>query len=311
MLTKLLDILPAWLHPRYPLVAKETRHLRSVDYRILQLGNLLHAALKGSTILIGILLMVFVVAGQQLAGFILYPFTIVISGSVVIVGELLFLRVLASIPPQVGDFIAGERERRTWDTLLSTPIPRYQIIVAKFSAIFWNNIHALWPLMLGRSIMIALLFVEHIALTTGEVPIQLGDAALMLVVGLIVCVAPLAELGSVAGIGLLASMRTTNRIHVSLLVWLYWTLYRAGAALAMGSGVTFSTQQVSEQLGLIVVPHWTLYYIWIDTPYRDQAHLLQMGGGFYLILPLILCIMCLVLTIRFVQYQDILLSQTN
>ncbi|PJF39008.1 MAG: hypothetical protein CUN55_15615, partial [Phototrophicales bacterium] len=164
MQEKLLNTLPAWLHPRYPLVAKEIRHLRLIDYRLMQLGYILRMFLRGSSVLLLIIIAIFGIAGTQLGGFILYPFTVFVVVVVIIVGELLFWRVLFSIPFQASDAILGERVRKTWETLLSTPIPRHHIILSKFSALFWNHVYALWPLLVGRCVVIGLLLVEYVTL---------------------------------------------------------------------------------------------------------------------------------------------------
>ncbi len=304
MLTKLIDHLPAWLHPRFPLVAKETRYLWAVDFRILQFGDFLSLLIRGSRFIPFMIVVAFLVADIQLLGFLLFPFVIIISTSIILIGELLFWRVMISIPSQASDFIAGERERGTWETLLSTPIPRHQIILSKFSAAFWNNAHALWPLVIGRYVMMVLWLVEGLSLGSLQQTTRPQDVGLLFIIGVLFCLTPLIEIGSNAGVGLMASLLSTNRLQIHLGIWFYWLIFRVGAAFAMVGSFSLEGQAANQQLGMVLFPHWTLFAIWLNTAHEQFIGLLVVGGGLYIGLPIVLCIMSLALTIRFVQYQN-------
>lgn len=301
------NFLPDWIHPRFPLVAKEIRHFHDIDFRITQFGDALRPLLRTSFLfsLFGFSA-IFVVSGPTLFGFILFPLTVIIGVIAVIGGSFLYWRVLLSVPPQISQMIIGEWEHGTWETLLSTPILRHQIILSKFSAIFWNNVHALWPLLLLRLIFAVLLLIEHLLLTNANRVISAEQFGTMLLIGTTFWLTPLIEIAGMAGVGLLLSVVISNRVQITLVIWLYWLMYRLVALVILLPHVQPQTDVASIVVGLFAIPHWTLLQLWISVPIPERGDLLIYGSSLYVGCPLLLCIISLALTIRFVQYRGIL-----
>jgi ABC-type transport system involved in multi-copper enzyme maturation permease subunit len=301
MIERLIDTLPNWLHPRFPLVANELRAYRRLDIRIEQLGQRLLSVSPGFTILVLMAAGGAIITGPRLFGFLLFPVTVVMVPFMLVLSELLLLRGAVSIPPLSAQMIAREIENGTWEPLLSTPLPRYQILLSKFSALLWNNAHIVWPIIVMRILAVCLILVEGFTLELDAIYTQSPFGLLAL--GTLIIVQPLIELAVFAAVGLLLSLVAISSQQASGLAWGVWLFYRLGAGLMLTTSTLTITLSTLPALALMTgAPHASVVVVWLEQE-PDLARYIITIGATYSLAPLLVGILSLVVLLGMVQYR--------
>lgn len=305
MIERLIDTLPTCLHPRFPLVANELRAYRRLDIRIAQLSQRFVIASRSLSIILMLAVGGAVLVGPRLFGFLLFPVTVVVVPLALVVSELLLLRSILSIPSLSAQMIAGEIEQGTWDPLLSTPLPRYQIILSKFSALLWNSAHVFAPLLGLRVIAVSLILVEGLTLEYAPVAGQSGLVVTALCV--LIVVLPLVELTFAAATGLLMSFIALSSRQANGLAWSAWLFYRLGSGIRLATLLTTLRLETLPFVAVMVTaPHLLIVANWVQLDLVAQlGHYSMAIGLLYGVVPVLLGIISLVVVVAMVQYQSI------
>lgn len=282
----LLKFLPVWAHPRFPLVANALRH-EAGDLGTLDNRRDLRFAVGLINLFLLVGMLIFLLGWGSVFGYLLTVLGIMVVALVVIGIEFLLVRILVSIPAQTSRMIAGEMENGTWEILLSTPLPRYQVILSKFAALFWGAEPVLMPLVMLRGMIVLYVCVERGAfLEKGQ---SLGMMAARLGVGLLVAVMPLVELGGLGSINLGLAMLSGSNRNAVVMNWGAWGIWRGGMAvffslLMMGAGL----QGLMIVVWVALFPQWLVMLFWVMA---DEGHLETLAMGVsvgYIGIPLLL-----------------------
>ncbi len=121
---------------------------------------------------------------------------------------MVFLFVPILVAPQ----IAGERERRTWDDIMLTPLTSRELVEGKLlGGLYWVGLLLLsWAPFVGVS-----LFLPRVVNPGNNPPLTLNDLIIVILMLLVVAVTAWA----VAGLTLLRSMLTTRTFRAMAQVW--------------------------------------------------------------------------------------------
>lgn len=304
---RLLNLLPDWAHPRFPLVANELRQYTEIDFQIQKTSQSLRTLFSALDFVLLISATLILFGGGKLFGFFTLPLVFIAAPFVFILSEVLFTRLILGAPSQTSQMIAGEMERGTWDIILSTSLPRYQIILSKFAALGWNSEPALVPILVVRVLFMGLVVVERFVLHTGV--IDFVDVVVIGLSGILVALIPMFELVAFWGIGLLISTLASSPWNANVLSRSTWIVYRAfTAAVFMLMYVGYSAGELQITyilLPLIIVPQWGQVLVWLVLPTTgaSAANIGAYGvafGGLYVILPLSIGVLSLIATTRLV-----------
>jgi ABC-type transport system involved in multi-copper enzyme maturation permease subunit len=304
---RLLNLLPDWAHPRFPLVANELRQYTDIDFRIKKTSEQLRTLFSALDLVLLISAVLIVIGGGRLFGLFTLPIILFAVPFVFILSEVLFTRLILGAPSQTSQMIAGEIERGTWDIILSTSLPRYQIILSKFVALGWNSEPALVPIIVVRVLFMGLLVVERFVLDMQAFDVV--DVFVIGVAGFLVALMPIFELVAFWGVGLLISAVASSPWNANVLIRSTWVVYRAfTAVIFMLLYVGYSAGELEITyilLPLMIVPQWGQILIWLILP-TAAAGSSELGaygaafGGIYIVLPLCMGILALLATTRFV-----------
>lgn len=294
---------PNWMHPRFPLVANEVRTFRPVDFRIVQLSTrfLAVAPIISALLFLGVLGSI--LADGKLFGFLLFPVAVLVVPANLVFAEFLRLRVLVSIPSHSAQMIAGEIERGTWDPLLTTPIPRHHIILSKFSAILWNNSHAIGSMLIAQGVIAAFVLTEGLIL--GAESFSAHSLPILLLISLLIIFLPFFEIMAVAAMGLLISLLMGAPTPSNTFTWGAWLTYRICTGLFFLVAMVGTPKGILVWLGLSLgLPYWLHLYVWVESgSLADLEQFSLLISILYLLLPSLLTMISLALTIGMVQYQ--------
>ncbi len=293
--------LPVWAHPRFPLVANELRQFSAIDVRIWQFTERTRFIVP---VLVGLLFFscaLISTTGENIFGYLLFPLVVAMAPPAIIVSEILFTRLIISTPARASHMIVGEFERRTWESILSTPLPRYQIVMSKFAALMWNAEHALMPVITLRIILIGFIVIVRLAFD------QFGDENLVLLIllGVLVGLMPLFEIYLLSGVGLLVSSRAGSSWYAGLINRSLWMFYRGLTS------VVFVLLYTRSDTGLLLTlatlasfPHWLHLVLFIIVPENPDVYL-RVFGSIYVLGPVVTGTIGLLLTVRFAQSQRV------
>jgi hypothetical protein len=283
-----LNLLPDWAHPRFPLVANELRQYNTLDYRIIGFRNQTRTATSIINILLFIILgLLLITGGRALFGYLLFPFVVIIGPLLILLGEMLLVRTILGIPAQTGRMIAGEITRGTWETILSTPLPRHHLVLSKLAAQFWNAEIVLTPIIITRLLVIGFVTLEGLAFET--IPLTWRSIAVFGAAGIAVALAPALEIFAFNSIGLLNSLRASSLWNATMATWIAVGLYRALV------GTTFALWFVDPAANwllvlfmLIVFPHWLQVLIWVLLLIDGSlASFAPLFGVLYVVVPIL------------------------
>lgn len=292
--------LPKWAHPRFPLVANELRRYSPVNVHVVQVRQDFSHILSILNRFFLISTLIILIGGGPVFGFFLLVLTFMLSPVLFMVSEILYTRVLVSIPAQTSEMIAGEIERGTWDIVLATPLPRYQIIFSKFAALFWNAQPALGPILLSRFLLIAYLTTERNIIAKQRFTFE--EISTLGLVGLLIVFVPLLELWAFSNAGMLISTLTTSTWNSNILSWGAWIFYRTCAAMIFALAYASTDAETLVLLMLIIIfPHWTLLLFWLLLR-GDASSFLMAFGAIYLVVPAIIGLAGLALTITLIKH---------
>lgn len=301
-LMKSMNTLPVWTHPRFPLVANELRRYNALDFRIAQISFYIRLIFIYSCAGLLVSFPSVMVGLGQFYGLLIFPLIVMLGPVAVVVSELLYTRIIYSLPFQTAQMIAGEIRRGTWDVLLSTPIPRYQIILSKFSAQFWNAEPALIPLLTARITLIGFIVLEGLVFrrTTPNLMTVLNLGTL----GLFIALMPVLELYAFTGVGILVSYFAPSVAQATLANWAAWMFYRLSTALLLLS--TYLEPSVGIWLTfwglLLFFPHWgTLLLLIVRWGFAAPNPHWLTYTSVYVILPLTIGSLGLIVTIYLLQ----------
>ncbi len=304
---RLLNLLPDWAHPRFPLVANELRQYTDIDFHIQKTSERIRSFFSAIDFLLVTGAITILIGGGRLFGFFVLPLLIFAMPLVFILSEVLFTRLILGAPSKTSQMIAGEIERGTWNIILSTSLPRYQIILSKFAALGWNSEPALVPIILVRILSMGLLVVERYALETHSY--TLTDIVIISIGAILVAMMPIFELIAIFGGGLLISAIASSSWNANILSRSAWIVYRFfTAAIFMLLYVDYSTDQLQITyflLTLIIFPQWGQILIWLALPTigtsTSQLEVYTMAfGGIYVFLPLSIGFLSLITTTQLV-----------
>jgi hypothetical protein len=298
---RILNWLPAWAHPRFPLVANELRKYSPIDLHVAQVHSDLGHALSILNSFLFFSTLILLIGGGSIFGFLLLVITFMLSPVLIMASELLYARVLFGIPAQTSQMIAGEIERGTWEIILSTPLPRHQIVLSKFAALFWNAQPALTPILISRFIGVGYLTLERAAVSSEVFPPR--QMVNLLLLGLLIAAIPAMELLAFSSVGMLISTLTATSWNANILTWGAWASYRCLAALVfvlVYAGP--STGTLMLLLLCMAFPQWVLLLLWLLL--RGDAHAFLLAlGVVYILLPLVIALGSLILNMRLIQRQ--------
>ncbi|NDJ87080.1 MAG: hypothetical protein GYB66_14470 [Chloroflexi bacterium] len=283
---RLLRLLPDWAHPRFPLVAKELRDYRWLDQRLTRFSRRAQQILAGISGLFAFSLVIVILSGGRLFGFLLLPIVALFAPPVIVFSELLFIWIVIGLPAKTSQMIAGEVESGTWNILLSTPLPRYQIFFSKMAALFWHAEPSLALIVSYRLLLSVFLLVERI--TLGEqypsLTSLLGSIALIGLIALL----PALELFAFSALGLLVSSVTSSTRNAILFSWGAIGCYRLITATLFLLLYLAVTPVALLSLGLLAtVPAWMLLLLWLLLP--DPGNIIGYSlslGAVYVLLPI-------------------------
>lgn len=231
-----------------------------------------------------------------------FPLLVMMGPVAFILSELLYSRLLYALPSQTAHMVAGEIQHRTWDVLLSTPIPRYQIILSKVSAQFWSTEPALLPVIVSRMAFVGFVVVEGLAFRR-EAP-ALTTVLNLSTLGLLIALMPALELYAFTGLGILISYLAHSVSQATLANWGLWILYRIGTAvLLLTTYVEPSTEEWMTYLGLLLFfPHWAaLVVLILGWGFAAPNPYWLTFSSIYVFLPLTIGTLGLILTIHLLQ----------
>lgn len=309
MYERLVDSLPNWLHPRFPLIANQLRAYRAMDIRIAQSTTRFIHIFWALILLLFLALVSAIIFRQGLSGFLLFPVTLVVVPSMLLLSELLLLRSLITVPGLSAQLVAGEIEHGTWEPLLSTPLPRHEIILSKFSAILWNSEHIILPLLLARILITSFITTEAITLNSDRV--NIGTPEVVALIGILIITLPMLEIAFISALGLLLSFWATSARQANGYAWGAWLIFRTGAAVLMVSqSFVFQLEFLPILAGNALAPHTGIIYGWLFAERQiSLAAYASLHGFVYGVIPLLSIIISLALLLHMVQYQSVQLRR--
>jgi ABC-type transport system involved in multi-copper enzyme maturation permease subunit len=289
--------LPQWAHPRSPLVAIFVRKGSIWDLRIAGYTRMVVRIISNLYAILLIYLPVtvaIIAAGRSFLTLFLFIVLVTLGPVLLITSEVLYLRLWFILPSRTSDMIAGEIERQTWDILLSTPIPRRQIILSKMAAVYWANQPSIIYIWATRFVILFGVFAWR-ALETNS-PISASPLAW---IGWMVAIfwMPFAELFALSSLGLLLSTlaRTVrNALLLSLVTQLAFRLLTM--AILFAFFVNVSNVLI---LPAALFPQWTFIPFWRGLPYGNSMVWGLVVMGF--VWPLLAGLVSLWATLRIVN----------
>ncbi len=293
----LLNLLPTWMHPRFPLVAAQLRTYSALDFQIQAIRESLRNAFSTIYFILLFFIAVVVVGGGRLFGFFLFPAIIVIAPAIILWTIFLFNRLMLITPDMTSEMIAGETERRTWEILLSIPMARYQIILSKFVGLLWNAEPTLTTLMISRIVLLMLMVIERFIFADNT-----PDLGWMIILALFMAHTPVMEFYALSGLGMMISSMTYTWA-ANILTRSTWIILRFLPALIF---IPYYVDQNNSLSCLVIlmlmVPHWTHALFWLLRPDSvETSEFLIMLASIHTLVPAVLGTAGIMLTIHLVD----------